>query len=99
MPAGGAITTAIIGLGTAGYKAYQAHQQQKKADELRLQDSSTPEEREQLAMSRQAAGTSRLLGMGGMQNRLGMVQAGALQNARLGAASGADFLAAAGAAA
>lgn len=36
--------------------------------------------------------------MGAAQNRLGMMQAGAVQNARLGAGSASDFLASAGAA-
>ena len=73
-------------------------QQRNAAKNLRLQNTETPEEREMLAMSRQAANTARLPGMGQMQNRLGQIQAGAVQNARLGAASSSDFLASAGAA-
>lgn len=72
--------------------------QRAKANRLKLSDSTTPEEREALGMSRQAAATSRLPGMGAMQARLGMGMAGAVQNARLGAGSSSDFLASAGAA-
>lgn len=93
-------TLGTIGLGLLNSlpKIGAGLSQQRQADKLKLQSTETPEEREQLAMSRQAAATSRLPGMGQMQTRLGMGQAAALQNARLGAASGADYLAAAGAA-
>ena len=49
-------------------------------------------------MSRQAAATNRLPNQGQQEGRLAQVQAGAVQNAQLGAASSADFLASAGAA-
>lgn len=73
-------------------------QQRAAANRLTLQDTSTAGEREQLAMSRQAAATGRMPGQGAAENRLGMMQAGAVQNARLGAGSASDFLASAGAA-
>ena len=94
------LALASLGIGaiTSIPKFVAGFSQRSQAKNLRLQDTTTPEEAEQLAMSRQAAASSRLPGMGQMQNRLGMVQAGAVQNARLGAASGADFLAASGAA-
>lgn len=82
----------------AGQQLYSALNQKKQADALKLADTTTPAEREALAMSRQAANSSQLPGMGAAQNRLGMVQAGAMNNARLGAASSSDFLASAGAA-
>lgn len=87
-----------LGLASAVPSVIAGFQQRKAARNLRLQDTTTAGEREQLEMSRQAAATGRMPGMGQMQNRLGMVQAGAVQNARLGAASSADFLASAGAA-
>lgn len=94
------LSIATLGLGVASSipKLIAGFGQRKAANDLKLMDTTTPEEAEQLAMSRQAAATGRLPGQGQMENRLGMVQAGALQNARLGAASSADFLAAAGAA-
>ena len=98
MPFGGLGVTAALGLASAGYKAFTGYQQQQKANNLQLMDTTTPEEREQLAMSRQAAASGQMPGQGVAQNRLGMVQSGALQNAQMGAASGSDFLAAAGAA-
>ena len=98
MPFGGALVTAGLGLASSIPKFYASYQQNKQANALKLADPTTPEEREQLAMSRQAAATSRMPGQGQMENRLGMVQAGAVQNARMGAASSADFLASAGAA-
>ena len=78
---------------------YAAFKQNKAANDLKLQDTATNGERENLAMSRQGAATGRLPGMGAAQDRLGMVQAGALQNAQLGATSSSDFLASAGGAA
>jgi hypothetical protein len=81
-----------------GQQLASAFGQKQKANNVKLQNTTTNGEREALAMSRQATNTSRLPGMGGAMNRLGMVQAGALQNARLGAASSSDFLASAGAA-
>lgn len=86
-----------IGLASSLPKFYAAYQQNKKASQLKLQDSTTNGEREQLAMSRQGV-NAQLPGLGAMQGRLAQVQAGAVQNARLGAASGSDYLAAAGAA-
>lgn len=90
--------TAGIGLVSALPSIVSGFQQRKAARNLKLQNTETPEEREQLGMSRQAATTARLPGIGQMQGRLGMVQAGAVQNARMGAASSSDFLASAGAA-
>lgn len=87
-----------IGLASAVPKIIAGFSQRAQARRLKLADTTTAGEREQLAMSRQMAGSAVMPGMGAMQGRLGMVQAGAVQNARLGAASGADFLAAAGAA-
>ena len=87
-----------LGLVSAVPSIISGFQQRKAARDLKLADTSTPEEREQLAMSRQAAATSRLPGMGAAENRLGQIQAGAVQNARMGAASSSDFLASAGAA-
>lgn len=95
MPFGGLAT---IGIATALPKVVASIKQSKQAQKLKLQDSTPAAFTEKLQLSRQAAGTARLPGMSGQQNRLGQVQAGALQNARLGAASGSDFLAAAGAA-
>jgi len=72
--------------------------QRSQANNLKLQNTETAAEREALAMSRQAASTARLPNQGYQEGRLAQVQAGAVQNARLGAASSSDFLASAGAA-
>lgn len=89
-----------IGLGavTTGLKLKAAYDQNQAARKLRLQNTTTPAEREQLAMSRQGASTTRQPGLGYQENRLGQIQAGAMQGARLGAGSSGDFLAVAGAA-
>lgn len=90
----------LIALGAAQAipKIIASYSQGAAARRLRLQDSTPAAFTEKLQLDRQAAGTGRLPGQSGQQARLGMVQAGALQSARLGAASGSDFLAAAGAA-
>jgi hypothetical protein len=61
-------------------------------------DTTTPAEREQLAIARQA-GAATLPGLGTIQSRLAQTQASAVQNAQLGAGSSGDFLAASAAAA
>lgn len=83
---------AVLAAAQAGQQLYSAYQQKKKSDAVQLQNTTTPAEREALALSRQAANTARMPGMGAAENRLGQVQAGAIQNARLGAASSSDFL-------
>lgn len=95
MPFGG---LGVLGLATAAPKVIASVTQGNRAKNLKLQDSTPAAFTEKLQMSRQAAGTARLPGMSAQQTRLGAVQAGALQSARLGAGSGSDFLAAAGAA-
>lgn len=98
MPFGGAGALAAIGAAQALPKVIASISQGAKARRVRLQDTTPAAFTEKLQMDRQAAGTARLPGLGAQQTRLGAVQAGALQGARLGAASGSDFLAAAGAA-
>jgi hypothetical protein len=97
MPGFDPFTLALGGL-SAIPSVIAGFQQRNAANNLKLQDTTTAAEREQLAMSRQAAATGRMPGQGAAENRLGMIQAGAVQNARLGAASSSDFLASAGAA-
>ena len=79
----------LMKLGTG---IYQMNQHADRVDTV------TPAEREMLAAQRQAAASNVLPGMGMMQNRLAQTQAATVQNARLGAGSSADFLAAGGAA-
>ena len=95
MPVPVALALGVIQMGSQLYSSYK---QKKQADDTVLQNTTTPAEAEALAMSRQGANSARMPGMSAAENRLGMVQAGAMQNARLGAASSADFLASAGAA-
>jgi hypothetical protein len=89
---------AVMAAAQMGQQLYSSYKQNKAADELKLQDSTTAAEREQMAMSRMGASSARLPGMGYQEGRLAQVQAGAMQNARLGAGSSADYLASAGAA-
>ncbi len=98
MPFGGAGAFAALGAAQAIPKVVASVSQGRAARRLKLQDSTPAAFSEKLAMDRQAAGAARLPGQSGQLTRLGQVQAGALQSARLGAASGSDFLAAAGAA-
>jgi hypothetical protein len=95
MPFGG---LGVLGLATAIPKVIASVSQSKKARDLKLQNTQPAAFSEKMALDRQAAASARLPGLSGQQTRLGQVQAGALQSARLGAASGSDFLAAAGAA-
>jgi hypothetical protein len=95
LPFGG---LASIGLATAAPKLIASIKQGFQASNLKRQDTTPAAFKEKLALDRQAAATGRLPGLGMQQERLGMVQSGALQSARLGAASGSDFLAAAQAA-
>lgn len=95
MPFGGLAT---LGAVSAIPKIFASVKQGKQARDLKITDSTPAAFTEKLQMSRQAAGTARLPGMAAQQMRLGQIQAGALQSARLGAVSGSDFLAAAGAA-
>ena len=97
MPFGGG-GLAVLGAATALPKLIAGITQGVKASKVKLQDSTPLSFREKLAMDRQAASSGQLPGLGVQQNRLAMVQAGALKNAQLGAASGSDFLAAASAA-
>lgn len=87
-----------IGAAQALPKLWQAFTQNSAIDNVKLQDSRPESFKEKLAMSRQAANTARLPGQSYQENRLAQGQAGAVQNARLGAASSSDFLASAGAA-
>jgi hypothetical protein len=95
MPFGGLAT---IGLATAAPKLIASIKQGIQASKVKRQDTTPEAFKEKMALDRQAAATGRLPGLGVQQGRLGMVQSGALQSARLGAASGSDFLAAAQAA-
>jgi hypothetical protein len=87
-----------LGLVTAIPKVIASVTQGAAARKLKLQNTQPAAFTEKMQLDRQAASTARLPGIDGQQTRLGQVQAGALQNARLGAASGSDFLATAGAA-
>ncbi|GAC1596722.1 MAG: hypothetical protein NVS3B25_21240 [Hymenobacter sp.] len=98
MPFGGLLTTGLIGVASAAPKFFAAYKQNKQADELTKQDTTPAAFKEQMALDRQAANTARLPNQSQQEDRLAQVQAGAVQNARLGAASSSDFLASAGAA-
>jgi Spy/CpxP family protein refolding chaperone len=94
LPFGSILT---LGAVTALPKVIASVSQGQKAKNTKLQNSQPAAFLEKMALDRQAAATARLPGMSGQQTRLGQVQSGALQNARLGAASGSDFLGAASA--
>ena len=98
MPFGGALTLGAIGAASAANKYFASRKQAKQARELTIDDSTPAAFKEKAALDRQAAAAGTLPGLGQQQARLAQVQAGAVQNARLGAGSGSDFLAAAGAA-
>jgi len=97
MPAGGLGTLALLGAAQAVPKLYQSFKQSREADALKLQDTTTPEQREMLAIARQRA-AARLPGMAMQQGRLAQTQSAALQAASLGAGGASDFLASASAA-
>ncbi len=78
---------AIPAIAKAGLGLYQLGQHVNRVD------TTTPAEREQEAMARQGQ-ASTLPGMAGLQARLAQTQNTTVQNAQLGAGSGADFLAA-----
>lgn len=98
MPFGGALTLGAIGLASAGSKYLASRKQAQQARELTIDDSTPAAFKQKAALDQQAAVSGTLPGMAQQQDRLAQVQAGAVQNARLGAGSGSDFLAAAGAA-
>lgn len=89
----------IIAAAQAGYGLFKSYQQQKAADRVKVQDTRTQEERDQLGLAKQEAANPSMPGYGMYLNQAGAVQANTLQNARLGAGSGADLLAAGQAAA
>ena len=90
------IAPVVLGAVTAAPKLYAAYQQNRKAANLKLQDSTPAAFREKAALDRQAAASGVMPGQVAAQTRLAGIQAGALQSARMGAASSGDFLAAAG---
>lgn len=98
MPAGGLGTLALLGAVQAAPKIYQSIKQAQAASNLKLQDTTTAEQRELLAMARQRAASGRLPGMAMQQGRLAQSQAATLQAASLGAGGASDFLASASAA-
>ncbi|QKG54384.1 hypothetical protein [Hymenobacter sp. BRD67] len=95
MPFGGSL---LLGAVAAAPKLYAAYKQNRAAANLKLQDTTPAAFREKAALDRQAAASGVMPGQNAAQTRLAGVQAGALQAARLGAASSGDLLAAAGAA-
>ncbi len=63
------------------------------ANNVKLQDTATAGQREMLALARQRAAAGRLPGQGYLYGRLGQNQNATIQNATVGASSGADLLA------
>jgi len=88
---------AIGGVSTATKLALSGYQA-LRAGQLKLADTTTPEQREALQIARQRAAFGRLPGSGLAYARLGQAQNTTLQNAMLGAGSGTELLAASAAA-
>jgi hypothetical protein len=87
-----------IGGATALPKIILGAKQLSDASRVKFQDTTTPEQRELLAMARQRAAFGRLPGVELAKMRLAQSQNNTLQNAALGAGSASDLLAAGAAA-
>jgi len=82
-----------IGAASALPKLILGAKQLSDASRVKFTDTTTPEQREMLAIARQRAAFGRLPGANLAQMRLAQTQNATLQNAALGAGSGSDFLA------